>query len=259
MDKVAPRDIFNDANFLKNLAFLTVHMQTGSINGLECNISEDDILSPDFLAIDEGSGDLFAPYGSFYVAETGEQLNLGRPTNSREPFPLFFTDESEGIYDIFYDDGTLRGDIEEILTSDEPSRVNLDPRTIMAQSIAMKGIGKLALNIVDRMSVVAGFGFDQEQYGPEGITLEMERGHFNLKNERLVTFNGQNVELRSPAITSDEDLWPLEFAIGDNSYARVYDKNGDFSPEFLAVSQGNELKPQEPEATYDEQSPRLRR
>jgi|TARA_B110000196_G_C21147120_1_gene667275 hypothetical protein len=259
MEKVAPRDIFNDANFLKNLAFLTVHMKSGTIKGIDCNISDDSLLLPGFLSIDPSSGDAFAAYGSFYATETQEHLGLGRPMNSREPFPLFFTDESEGIYDIFYDDGTLRSDIEDIADGDDNCRINLDPQKVMAQSIAMKGIGKLALSAIDRIEDVRNIDFDERKYSKEGIKFSIEDGHFHLENKNLVSTNMAEIYLRSPVSTTNDDLWPLEFKLGNGDFARVYERNGDFSQEFKAMSLGNNIKPDISVPDTESDEPALRR
>lgn len=259
MKKVAPRDIFNDANFLKNLAFLTVHMKSGSIKGIDCNIAGDSLLNPGFLSIDPSSGDAFAAYGSFYATETQEHLQLGRPMNSREPFPLFFSDESEGIYDIFYDDGTLRSDIEDIATGDDNCRINLDPKKVMAQSIAMKGIGKLALSAIDRVDDTRNIDFDESKYGRDGIKFRVEDGFFHLDNRNLVSTNMAEIYLRSPVSTSNDDLWPLEFKLGNGDFSRVYDTNGEFSQEFKAMSLTNDIKPEISIPDVENDEPTLRR
>lgn len=242
--KVAPRDIFNDANYLKNLSFLLAKIKIGELPGLGCSATEKDILSPHFLTIDDSSGDTFSPNGTFFKIDTNESLNLGRPANSRNPFPVFFTDEDYGIYDVFYDDGSLRSDLDDILTSQETfENLLVKPERVMAQSLAMKGIAKIALTVIDAIDDVRAFNFDEDKYSAKGIAFDHRDGFFYVESEGLLFRDNQAVTLRSPDMTKKDDLWPLEFSVGDEDFARVYNQDGSFNPVFLKETPSQMIMP----------------
>lgn len=129
----------------------------------------------------------------------------------------------------------------------------------MAQSIAMKGIGKLALSAIDRVDDTRNIDFDESKYGRDGIKFRVEDGFFHLDNRNLVSTNMAEIYLRSPVSTSNDDLWPLEFKLGNGDFSRVYDTNGEFSQEFKAMSLTNDIKPEISIPDVENDEPTLRR
>lgn len=101
MIRVIPRDLFNDGNLLMNMGTLYLRLET---LGLEDRL--------------EGDGQQYSIYsddcGNSYIDNVvlsnvdGEQINLERPLNSRERFPLeFFNKDEEESQPVFTDEGEL--------------------------------------------------------------------------------------------------------------------------------------------------------
>lgn len=99
--RVIPRDLFNEANFLKCLGQLSllVHNWHGRINNVPYSIEYDG--KPFDLDQDE-CGRLYCKNFRFYC--DGEEVELSRPLNCREPWPLYGEYKGEEYY-IFNDDG----------------------------------------------------------------------------------------------------------------------------------------------------------
>lgn len=113
--KVAPRDIFNEANFVKNLATLTQAINSGSLPGL--GLIYNDIQAESmaqWFHIDPMDGDMVLDPNAigFHHREEGQQFTLKRGMNSRSAYPTFFEDEEYGIHDIFSDEGELLSNIQ---------------------------------------------------------------------------------------------------------------------------------------------------
>lgn len=95
--RVIPRDLFNEANLLKCLGRLSllVHNLEGRINNVPFKIEYDG--EPFDIRQDE-SGGLYCSNFKFYCGE--EEVELTRPLNARDPWPLFGTYRGEE-YEIF--------------------------------------------------------------------------------------------------------------------------------------------------------------
>lgn len=258
MQKIAPRDIFNDANFYKNLSYVLNYMHSGIIRDLAFTSSPDSVLSPDYLTLNPEDGGLETPYGAFYHQETGDNWSLTRPMNSREAFPVYFTDENYEEVPVFDGTGMPSAETLEWFNGETQATINQnDPVAIMAYSIALKGVGKLALLTIDNMACTSNLDFDEAQYSNDGLRFDKEGAYLYLEHDGLIQANGEPLQLRSPAITNDTDLWPLEFAI-EGTFSRVYNDDGELTPAFLALSSKvePELTPPPSEAPA---SPRVRR
>ena len=116
-NRVAPRDFFNEANYLKCFGQLALHkleMRKGSdLYGFD-----EDFYMKHGIELDQCpmSGALVENSGLFYKERTGERLDLMRPLNSREAWPLYIEGPDDTIY-VFDDDGALTEEFIEYLKS----------------------------------------------------------------------------------------------------------------------------------------------
>ena len=99
--RVIPRDLFNEANLLKCYGRLFINLETACLSGVE--------LDHDGRAFDvqqdPSSGGLFVSNVVLKVA--GKPCRLHRPLNSREPWPLYLTDDADEEFAVFNEDGTF--------------------------------------------------------------------------------------------------------------------------------------------------------
>lgn len=98
--RVVPRDLFNEANMLKCLGQL--YLKTEYLNG---QISIDNHSNHFELDQCPDTGEL--QLVNIDVTFNGDKLELFRPLNSREPYPLWlrYGDDEEMV--VFNDDGSL--------------------------------------------------------------------------------------------------------------------------------------------------------
>jgi len=99
--RIIPRDLFNEANFLKCLGRLSllVHDWEGKINNVPYSIEYD---GKPFDLEQDADGRLYCRNLRFYC--DGNEVGLYRPLNSREPWSLLGEYKGEEYY-IFSDDG----------------------------------------------------------------------------------------------------------------------------------------------------------
>lgn len=99
MVKVAPRDLFNDANLLKCLGHLALK--------LGVQYGDERLTLPENYEIeqDPNSGDTYL-VGCWLWSDAGE-WRLRRPYNSREAWPLYAYGLDDQELSVFNDDGTL--------------------------------------------------------------------------------------------------------------------------------------------------------
>ena len=101
--RIAPRDIFNEANFAKCVGQLTLLIHDHMLDGIAF---EHDIYGVHGLnfQLDENTGGLLLR-NMFVVC--GESVTICRPLNSREAWPLFIEDKDGEHVEIFTDKGEL--------------------------------------------------------------------------------------------------------------------------------------------------------
>jgi len=120
-DHVLPRDGFNDANLIKNIAKLVMLIE----DGFTCvNYEHDTRINQGFTVVSKPeSGETFIQNVRFYYGV--ENIYLFRPLNSRWPWPLYFHHRGfEG--EVFYEDGTLtRTWMERFAQYQDPTRLRL--------------------------------------------------------------------------------------------------------------------------------------
>jgi hypothetical protein len=104
--RVAPRDLFNEANLLKCLG--TLWIATDNAEGVNFELEGDRIL----VEQDE-SGSIEVVNMPFMF--NGQQVKLTRPLNSRNPWPLYATTLSDDVLSVFNDDGKITDEFERFL------------------------------------------------------------------------------------------------------------------------------------------------
>lgn len=102
--RVLPRDAFNEANFLKCIAKLTMDLEDGLHSWLKYEYDGEP-----FNLNQDGNGCLFINNMHFYIdaPETNMFLYVARPLNSREAWPLYIETENGATYPIFDDKGNV--------------------------------------------------------------------------------------------------------------------------------------------------------
>lgn len=114
--RVIPRDLFNEANFLKCLGQLSLLINDGlAPEGLSIQHQRPETGFE--ITIDAGSGDLIMS-NMFLVSQNGCRAWLHRPLNSRDSWPLYIVDwdEDEEIF-VFAADGSLSKEFVDWATS----------------------------------------------------------------------------------------------------------------------------------------------
>ncbi len=95
MNRVLPRDAFNDANLLKCIGQLTLLIEDGKVN-----LSYDYNGEPFDIVQDESDGSTFVSNINFFTKSTdgftGQLIRHRRPMNSRDQWPLIlYLNDSE--------------------------------------------------------------------------------------------------------------------------------------------------------------------
>lgn len=232
--KVAPRDVFNDANFIKNLAFLVKSIENGELKGIDVRIRGDEIYSPRFLEINPDDGGLRLSNNKVFNRETQEPLFVRRSINDRDPFPLFLETEDYEEFQVFNNDGTLHNDVKENFSQGGNVDLLVSSKDLFAYSFFLKGVARVALNSIPGVDKYnGGFLFDEEQYSSKGLLVAKDDEYITLKNKRLILKGGEPLTFRSPAEVSPDDLWPLEYSTDGESFERVFDERGQYREQFL--------------------------
>ena len=101
MNRVIPRDLFNDANLLMNLGKLYLELEK---IGLQDNLDSDGQQYDIYSDID---GDTYVDNIDLSDVN-GDKINLQRPPNSRDRYSLQYYDKSDSeLKIVFTDDGEL--------------------------------------------------------------------------------------------------------------------------------------------------------
>jgi hypothetical protein len=236
--KIAPRDIFNEANFIKNIAQLFQEVKTGTLPGIGILFNED---SPQNLTQwfsiypADGAFILNADMLDIRHREKNATYSLKRSMNARGSNSIFFEDHEYGAHDVFNDDGTLSPEIQALFSQGPATPPHApDSNRLFAYSLFLKGIGKLALNGIPMVDTpLPGLFFDEKGYTEHGIPFEEEDGYFYLDDEiSLVSLFEQSVQLRAPNQVTTENAWPLEFSLDGKTFQPVFDSQGQYLPTF---------------------------
>lgn len=103
--RVIPRDLFNEANLLKCYGKLWIALES---RRYDATLSDDDLPreTPFHIVQSQDDGSLTIDNLAFKIK--GELYRLWRPSNSRDPWPLYFSSMDDEICErVFSDDGSL--------------------------------------------------------------------------------------------------------------------------------------------------------
>lgn len=103
--RVIPRDLFNEANLLKCYGQLALHIHDHKYT---TSPAFADLFADDAFQIEMSmdSGDIFI--ANLPLTIDGQEYELSRPMNSREPWPLWISgDGIEEPFEVFNPDGSI--------------------------------------------------------------------------------------------------------------------------------------------------------
>lgn len=108
-NRVIPRDLFNDGNLLKCYGQLFLNLEK---MGMEEMLQHD---GDPFNIEQTDDGDTYISNIQLGIGE--HYYGLSRPINSRQPFPLYLTNQDGDMIDVFTDAGAFSEDMKEFLKS----------------------------------------------------------------------------------------------------------------------------------------------
>lgn len=110
--RVMPRDLFNEANLLKCYGKLWLHLERHPYASLDFTHGPEE-----FMIYQYPDGDIAV--GNVQLVVGGTTVELRRPINSREDWPLYgYHDDHE--YEVFTDAGQLHNDFLALLSRLKP-------------------------------------------------------------------------------------------------------------------------------------------
>jgi hypothetical protein len=107
--RVIPRDLFNEASLLKCLGRLVIELERVDHGGA-VGFDVEDVEHFDIVqSQDDGS----ISVANLPFSVRGRKYRLSCPLNSRQPYPLWLSDEDEEIepIEVLSDDGSLTGEM----------------------------------------------------------------------------------------------------------------------------------------------------
>lgn len=229
-DLVAPRDIFNRANFEFNIATLMRAVQCNVVP----NIVFDSLLYEEVgvLTVMDCGNDLELSPCLFYKRSRMEPLVLKRGLNSRNRFSLYLELEDYECIDVFTAKGELSLEFSDYIGEphiDEPVEIGDCFTAAASQANYLKLIGKVALSSVN--GVLVNVDFDQDRYSTEDIDVSVSCGYYEIEND-LFSVNGQSL-----CLSLDVQLTAGNFLvfwdIDNENYYKVFDEEGKFTDDFL--------------------------
>ena len=108
--RVIPRDLFNEANLMKCYAQIYLNLEKMNVDAHLTPPNEDEGFH---IIIDEGTGGTSISNVQFLVG--GEPVELFRPLNSREDWPLYMMKEDGEEISVFEDNGKFTYEFNEFL------------------------------------------------------------------------------------------------------------------------------------------------
>lgn len=208
MIRVAPRDIFNEANFLKNLAQLVRAVQSGQVSGVQ--IGEFDWCDRATFIDDPDNADWVLQPGLITVPAAGSSARLVRGINSRDPWPMRLVNDDWDEWMVFDEHGAISDEFAQLTTGGERGESAVTHQDLFSASVFMKCFGRVALNSIPGVGDDwPGFGFDEDAFMDEEWGLTRTESYWVLEGG-LAGYKGLALELRGPRVTSEDNLWPLE-------------------------------------------------
>lgn len=124
-NRVIPRDLFNEANLLKCYGQIYINLERISLDDVALHYDDEENGDQFNIAQDESNGGLFITNVHLIVNQVKQKLY--RPLNSRDPFPLYLTDENDEDISVFNDDGTFTVEMMNYLKSHSINHSNDQP------------------------------------------------------------------------------------------------------------------------------------
>jgi hypothetical protein len=224
--RIAPRDVFNEANFLKCIGQITHFIEAGTLKNVSFNHQ---LFNNDWVKFElDSDGELILKEHLFYRASDGEAINLSRNVNARGEWPILLVTEEWEYIDIFDSKGEISLEFEEWLGEGTSSEHNIS-QSIFGHATLMKCMGKLAFSVTENL--FKHLSFDQDTYGQKGVEISLECGYFT-PTRNLFTLKGEAIEFSRHSGASD--TWLMTYWDKENStYERVFDASAKLTDKFL--------------------------
>ena len=110
--RVVPRDLFNEASLLKCHGQLYLNLDC--LGMADCLAHDGESFK---IRQSPSDGSIHLANVSLFVR--GELVNLSRPLNSRDPYPLWATTEADEVVAVFQDDGSFTAEFIAFLQQEE--------------------------------------------------------------------------------------------------------------------------------------------
>lgn len=229
-NRTAPRDVFNEANFLKCIARILELINLGKLRNIKFQANS---LQDNWVVFEQdlSSGDLVVG-GLFVRASDGEPITLSRNLNTRDPWPLYIQTEEWEVYDVFTSNGEASSEIEEYLGEGDnhPTPESIQSE-IYDQAMYMKANGKLALLCIDEV-LPKELTFDEELYATNGMSIICRAGWCDTKAV-FFKFKGKPLVTRRAMCTSHD--WLLTTEHPTKGVTTVFDSEGNICEHFKAL------------------------
>lgn len=115
--RVIPRDLFNEANLLKCYGQLYIAAERACMSGDDALVIEYDGEQPFDIQQNPSDGSLTVTNVLWIVR--GKVMQLSRPLNSRDEYPLYAVDPEENCYAVFDDRGNFSDEMLEYIEREE--------------------------------------------------------------------------------------------------------------------------------------------
>ena len=229
-NRVAPRDMFSEANFLKCLAQMVKLIESGELK----NVTFSGNFAPEHLPfdMDGSSGDLMLDGDMFCVASSGEPITLFRGSYSKQSWPIHWIDDDEEEYFIFNDDGSLSVEFLERLGEGQITQeVGGQSELMFCTANLLKCMAKLSLDSIPGVNLqFKKMWFNEKLYASQNLSFKEIDGYL-ISEPGYFEANGEPLQLA--AKLNSKSIWPMVILRGNVELLTVFDENGEYTSEFL--------------------------
>mgnify|MGYP001209841460 CR=1 FL=1 len=230
--RVAPKDIFSEANFLKNIAQMILLIEQGKITGVTYNRGFDPANLP-FGSL-EHSEEHILTEPLFTHTKTATPLELVRPRYSKEPWPIYATNDDYEEFYVFNDDGTLKDEFaHQYCDNRDIQDIEGESGLLFNVASFLKCLGKLALNSIPFVDVeYENLWFDEEGYSQENFGFVIENGYLKPIQKYIKAYDNY-LDLIVPL--DADSVWPLLVMHNDGRITPVFSHDGKYTEEFFEL------------------------
>lgn len=208
MLRVAPRDIFNEANFLNNLAQLVEAVESGRVRGVD--VTDFDWCRRDTFVDDPDNYEWILAPGVIDIQAAGDGGRLVRTINTRYRWPMRLVNDDWDEWDVFNDDGSISEGFSRLVEGSPAIEPCVTSQELRSAANFMKCFGAVALNSIPGVNEEwPGYGFDEDAFMDTRWGVERTQRHWVLQGD-LVTRDGAALQMRAPRQSADNHSWPLE-------------------------------------------------